>query len=435
MKKFLLFMALFITWAHSQKNPVLAIDSKLKELYQVEIDKVYEEEILPLQESNYPAEFAYAFYDMNQDGFDELIMVENGSVKRIYSYQADRDRLVLHDACQGDFTYRISGFIDQKGHVYMVGSNGALDSVYLGCKFTEDGQNLEEFQEIIFNGRDYPNRPYYFSDQPELKYSWDELNQSLEGEWFEGDQVYPVTLDTQPFHTKGLGDSEPYAGYVDWMPEDWHRKAPRKDASIPDVTWLLMSEQADQGKLLIEPLYSSEKILSGYTNPGDQILISYNINPPFYDGDDPEMLENQVTSDQEGYFEVYLDEASLWSQVRVENLSDGAMIDSVKMYQYVPTALAHPTGNLELERFMLNQGYIEGWTYPDVEITLIELNGYTNVSRTTYSDYTGHFISQVVNQEDQRVTVIVQVQDPETGQVLEVTPYPWTQYELDHVYW
>lgn len=70
--------------------------------------------------------------------------------------------------------------------------------------------------------------------------------------------------------------------------------------------------------------------------------------------------------------------------------------DALDVYEYRLTALAHKSGFLTLERYFLNQDYIEGYTYPYATVTIIATVGLGNgFWETVQADGDGYFYSTV----------------------------------------
>ena len=105
-------------------------------------------------------------------------------------------------------------------------------------------------------------------------------------------------------------------------------------------------------------------------------------------------------------------------------------------YGYIPTALEHPSGLLKLERYYKDVGTIEGYTYPNAEVSIAYLDGYAGTSYSVTADNEGYFYwDQGAVRRDNSFTTAVVVTHPETGEEISVVPYPWTQSELDNAVW
>lgn len=253
----------------------------------------------------------------------------------------------------------------------------------------------------------------------------------------ESDDVLDTEQNVTQAIPEAIGDA--HTGSVEWLPVDWHRTTPRMRPEIPDVTWLLMSHHAQSGKLLVEPIYLSEAIISGYADPNSDVSIEWLLNSPYHD--DQSSYYHTVGTNDQGYFEFIIDrevnQILPSSILTVSNLgpSGGALTD-IPMYGYIPTALEHPSGLLTLERYYREVGDIEGYTYPYAEVSIAYLDGYAGSIETVTADSEGYFYwKKGATRRDNSYTTVAIVTHPETGEEISVVPYPWTPSELDNAVW
>lgn len=256
-----------------------------------------------------------------------------------------------------------------------------------------------------------------------------------------GDSEPEYVLDTEQNETQAIPESisDISTGTVDWLPVDWHRTTPRMRPEIPDVTWLLMSHHAQSGKILVEPIYLAEPIISGYADPNSDVAIEWLLNNPYVE--DQVSYYHTVTTNDRGYFEFAIDrevnQIMPASIITVSNLGpSGGAITDLYGYGYIPTALEHPSGLLKLERYYKDVGTIEGYTYPNAEVSIAYLDGYAGSGYSVTADSEGYFYwDQGAVRRDNSFTTAVFVTHPETGEEISVVPYPWTQSELDNAIW
>lgn len=215
------------------------------------------------------------------------------------------------------------------------------------------------------------------------------------------------------------------------LPDDWRMLSPRR-GDTPPVAWVLMSV-GDNETIAIEPVISGENEVSGFVHPGYSVQ-AYTTNS--YSNE----VSNFVTAtpDENGYFNLNLDiSVGTPPTVQVLDKNGNVLFDQeMTVYQYRPTALAHDSGNLTLERYFLNQDYVEGYTYPNATVSTQRLDGYaTMAGPTVQADDNGYFYIFVQSHTNNNTTTIVSVEHPDTGEKISVAPYPWTQEELDNADW
>lgn len=215
------------------------------------------------------------------------------------------------------------------------------------------------------------------------------------------------------------------------LPYDWRILSPRRQ-DVPPVTWVLTSV-GDGESIAIEPVFTQENVVSGFIPP------SYSVEAytqQVYSGE----YSNTVTAtpDSSGYFSLNLD-ITIGTPPTVRVLNETGQVvfeNTLDVYEYRPTALAHDSGYLTLERYFIEQDYMEGFTYPHAEVTVQNLNGYAGgMIETTQADSTGHFYINVPGHMYNKTTNIVSVTHPDTGEKISVAPYPWTESELENAQW
>lgn len=215
------------------------------------------------------------------------------------------------------------------------------------------------------------------------------------------------------------------------LPEDWRMLSERR-GDVPPVTWVLTS--AGNGETIaIEPVFHKENVISGFINP-DYTVKAYTRDVFTYEETD----SVTATPDASGYFTLYL-EMNLATPPIVQVINDVGQIifqEQMDVYEYRPTALAPDSGYLTLERYFLEQNYMEGYAYPYAEITIQHLSGYAGwMLETVQADANGYFYANVPGHIYNKTTNIVSTTHPETGEKISVAPYPWTEAELADVAW
>lgn len=251
-----------------------------------------------------------------------------------------------------------------------------------------------------------------------------------------------VVVEPEPVISEVILETvdESHVGTVDWLPLDWHRITPRMRPEIPDVTWLLMSHHANSGRLLIEPIYSSEAVVSGYTDPNSEVKIEWLHGDVGMDLNDYTGNYFVATSNDQGYFELKIDKEtnpfSIMSKLTVTNTGpSGGALTGIPIFGYTPTPLEHPSGYLTLERLYKDIGDIEGYAYPNAEVLVAYSDGYAGTASHVTADETGYFFWPGHARSNNLFTTGVSVTHPETGEEILVMPYPWTQEELDSAQW
>lgn len=215
------------------------------------------------------------------------------------------------------------------------------------------------------------------------------------------------------------------------LPDDWRMLSPRR-GDTPPVAWVLTSA-GDNETIAIEPAISGENVVSGFIHP-EYSVQAYTTNS--YSSEVSKIVT--ATPDENGYFTLNLD-ISVGAPPTVQILDKTGNIvfdQEMTVYQYRPTALAHESGYLTLERYFLNQDYVEGYTYPNATVSTQRLDGYaTMAGPTVQADDDGYFNIFVQSHTNNNTTTIVSVEHPDTGEKISVAPYPWTQEELDNADW
>lgn len=242
-----------------------------------------------------------------------------------------------------------------------------------------------------------------------------------------------TTLETrQELEELVEGASIEVVSNSDWkLPEDWRLLSPRR-GNIPPVTWS-MTSTGDGETFVIEPVYQKEGVVSGFVNPTYSIQVT-TVN----------QMTNEVTStmnatpNAEGYFSIDAGASvSVVPSIQIYDASSNLVYEAtLNVYQYQPTALAHDSGFLTLERYFINQAYVEGYTYPHAQVMIMPLDGYGTIGLAPITaDANGYFYAETPAHQTNLTTNIVSVSHPETGVMLSVAPYPWTQAELNKAQW
>lgn len=214
------------------------------------------------------------------------------------------------------------------------------------------------------------------------------------------------------------------------LKDDWYLKSPRSK-EIPQALWPFMSTYSANRKIVLEPVFMMDQIVSGYTAPNQTVTIKTETYG--FDHDNNESFE--VVSDETGRFEIKVDSIVFQSKISVYGLEN---IEDVHVFQYKPTALEHPSGKLKLERFFMGQSVLKGKTLPNTTIRIAPANGYgTSAFEVGQSDPNGNFQidNPLVVVNEKRLMLKVFIQDKETGETIEVVPYPWTEEEFARVKW
>ena len=214
------------------------------------------------------------------------------------------------------------------------------------------------------------------------------------------------------------------------LPEDWYIESPRR-GNIPEVVWQMMSV-GDGINYMIEPVNQKEGIISGFINP------TYTIEVTLVDPLTDKVISIlEVEVDENGYFsidaEVIIDAVPM-IKIFDEN-SNIVLEEALKVYHYEPTELTHESGLLTLDRYFIDQNYMEGFSYPYAKVTIVSLtsDGFVTLEPVIADEY-GYFYSETPAHETNLTTNIVSVEHPDTKETVTVAPYPWTQEELEKVY-
>ena len=86
------------------------------------------------------------------------------------------------------------------------------------------------------------------------------------------------------------------------------------------------------------------------------------------------------------------------------------------------------SGYLTLERYFVDQGHVEGYTYPNAELKVIHINGYATNMENTVADSNGYFHVEGFRDQNNLKTTVITVTHPETNEEILVVPYPWTEW-------
>lgn len=260
---------------------------------------------------------------------------------------------------------------------------------------------------------------------------WDNHNQP---EVFEEYATIETREELETLAAIERGDSVSAVGDItesNWLvPEDWRMLSTRR-GDIPPVTWELLSTKLDQ--LVIEPVFQQDGLVTGYVNPLYTIVVTTKQTM-----NDEVQSVIEVTPNEAGYFSVEAS-ASVGNIPTIKILNDvGEQVYEAELsvVQYKPSALEHNSGYLTLERYFVDQSYIEGYTYPFAEVNIMQLDGYASIGiPPVTADSNGYFYADVKAHQNNLTTNLVTVSHPETSEPITVSPYPWTQFELDNANW
>lgn len=276
-------------------------------------------------------------------------------------------------------------------------------------------------QELSAHRTDYIFYFFYNQSGSLSLFKWDLENPQNE---------YPETHTLEKYEELTSNTSSTTAS--NWsLPHDWRMLSPRR-GDVPPVTWVL-SSVGDSETIAIEPVYGQEDIVSGFIPPNYSVEV-YTLNT----------MSGEYSStymgvpDSNGYFTMTIDLSIVAPpSVKVLNEQGKSVYEmDLGVHQYRPTALAHDSGYLTLERYFVNQGYMEGQTYPYAEVSVTYLQGYaTGPALTTVADANGYFYIEAPSHRDNYSTNIVSVTHPDTGDEISVAPYPWTVWELENAQW
>ena len=282
---------------------------------------------------------------------------------------------------------------------------------------------LRDWQYIIY---------FFYNNQGGISLlKWDNHNQP---EVFEEYATLETREELEALAAKERGASTIVLGDLtesNWsVPEDWRMLSSRR-GDIPPVTWELLSTQLDE--LVIEPVFPQDGLVTGYVNPLYNIVVTMTQTM-----NDEVLSVIEATPNDEGYFSIDADAAvGRVPTITILNEQGQQVYEAeLPIVQYQPTALEHESGYLTLERYFVGQSYIEGYTYPFAEVNIMQLDGYasTGISPIT-ADSNGYFYADVKAHPNNLTTNVVTVSHPETLEPITVSPYPWTQAELDNANW
>lgn len=213
------------------------------------------------------------------------------------------------------------------------------------------------------------------------------------------------------------------------LPEDWDIASPRR-GNIPEVVWQMMSV-GDGINYMIEPVNQKEGIISGFINP------TYTIEVTLVDPLTDKVISIlEVEVDENGYFSIdaeVISDAVPMIKIFDEN-SNLVFEEALKIYHYEPTELTHESGLLTLDRYFIDQPYMEVFSYPHAKVTIVSLtsDGFVTLEPVIADEY-GYFYSETPAHETNLTTNIASVEHPDTKETVTVAPYPWTQEELEKV--
>lgn len=390
------------------------------------------------------ADYLRAYFENNMS-IDDL--------EKVYPFAVDfkklPERLNFYHVDDSEHTFADFDVTNEDGHVSMFYSYWGPNQSRLNALPLEGVAVVNQTQELVVEasnsqeertvgintyidaqGPNYANSIYkiYFFYNQEGTLSllkWDSINNPQKFAEYS-------TLESREELEAMAGGTQAVATANNWyLPEDWRMLSPRR-GDIPSVTWL-MTSTGDGEHFVIEPVNQKEGVVSGYMNP------AYSIEVTTFDSMTQETSSiMSARPDESGYF--WLDaNASIGATPTVRILDEQANLvyeATLPVYQYLPTALAHDSGFLTLERFFIGQTYVEGYTYPHAVVTIMPLNGYGTVGLVPVTaDETGYFYSDAPAHQTNLTTNVVSVTHPDTGEQISVAPYPWTQAELDSAQW
>lgn len=174
-------------------------DTSINAAYQKKIEEIYEEEISYYLSMNYPAEFGYSLYDIDQNGIDELLLLEDKQVKHIYTFMEATQEVIFLEDLSAQFTVRDYSLITTDGIVFKRGSNGAMFTVYSAYEFTDSGNNTQVIYDFTWEYIAHPDRPYYRTNQPNKFYTEEEFLDMINGRHFDTELQNAVKLEILPF--------------------------------------------------------------------------------------------------------------------------------------------------------------------------------------------------------------------------------------------
>lgn len=374
-------------------------ESDLEELYPYQVD--FDE--LP--------EFL-TFYPLEKGIYSDFELVNEGGQLKILENTTNVDRTYLLD--KRPFT----GYLNNTGTKEI--------QVLAGGSVRMVGVNTQVIiQEISAHRTDYA---FYFFYNKENKLSlamWEAENPR--------DTLVEYSTKKTIDELKGnSAASVSPSSTSEWtLPHDWRMLSPRR-GDVPPVTWVLLSH-GDEQTIAIEPVFHDDGIVSGFINPNYSVEIyTQNVNTK-------EISANySAQPDASGYFSTKTD-ATVATPPTIRIVDEVGQLVFEKglgVQEYRPTALEHDSGYLTLERYFVDQNYMEGYTYPNATVEIFTLSGYASTGgNTTKSDSNGYFYIQTPPHSSNLTTNIVSVIHPETGENISVAPYPWTTWELENAVW
>ena len=361
------------------------------------------------------------FYEMHYQGFEFI----NFEVRN----QGDRVSMTEYYWSEGQIE------LNEKTYNGTLKQNGTKEIQVAGSN-TDQARMVPINTEIIIQEESHYRTDYafyfFYNDQGGL--SLLRKNRENQGdsltEFATKETVAELEGDTVVTEIESTPQAAPTA--INWrLPADWRMVSPRRQ-NVPPVTWVLTSV-GDGESFAGEPIFGNEGIISGYIHPNYSVEIATqqkisNDSPTTYRG----------YPDETGYFSIESN-AAIGYDVTIKIMDEtnrSVFESSLNVHQYRPTALAHDSGYLTLERYFVNQNYVEGYTYPNAEVRGMKLDGYasTGVPPVT-ADETGYFYMEITGHPNNVTTNVISVTHPETGAEISISPYPWTHIELDHAQW
>lgn len=270
---------------------------------------------------------------------------------------------------------------------------------------------------------------FFYNDQGGLSLLyWDYVNAPEKLEEY-------VTLETRE-ELEAMGGAESVdvtpSASNDWqLPDDWRMLSPRR-GEVPPVIWLLTAT-SDGVNFAIEPVTHQEGIVSGYINPSYRVEVT-----TLETMTDKKSATLYGTPDEQGYFSIDAD-ATVGKKPTIKIFDQHEKViyeTELGVFQYQATALEHDSGLLTLKRYFINQYFMEGYTYPYAEVTVMYLDGYASTGFPPITaDENGYFYAEIPGHQTNLKTNVVSVSHPDTGESISVAPYPWTEAELDDAPW
>lgn len=198
MKRFKQLVLSGIIFSMVASPTVFAEESSLTidEAYQTKLEEVYEEELSYYIEMEYPAVFSYSLHDIDQNGIEELILLEDSIAKHVYTFDEEKEEVVFLEDLSAPFTHRDYILITEDGFIFRSGSNGASSGLYSGYKIEENGVEVEELYKFLWDYSVNSDKPYYKLDDPETFYTESEFLELVDSRYFVTEQDNMVEFES-----------------------------------------------------------------------------------------------------------------------------------------------------------------------------------------------------------------------------------------------